>query len=110
MQCRTRILVCTSILLLSAMAPAQELTRVHQDFSKDPGWEWKHNRIVAEDPPIVDQNFGWAPGNHTAAAESGEIGGKLWQSRTPAWYALPFNRPLTFKDKFSFSCRIAFMP
>src|SRR5690349_2447824 len=103
MQRVTQVLAWMSILVLSAMAPAQELTQVHQDFSKDPGWEWKHNRIVAQDPPTVDQNFGWSPTNHTGAAESGEIGGKVWQSKTPAWYALPFNRPLSFKDKFSFS-------
>jgi hypothetical protein len=34
----------------------------------------------------------------------------MWQSQTPAWYALPINKPLSFKDKFSFSCRVAFMP
>src|SRR5689334_15366875 len=86
------------------------LVQVRQDFSKDPGWESFQNRIVAQDPPIITQDFGWAPTNHTGAAESGEIGGKIWQSKTPAYYALPLNRPLSFKDKFSFSCRLSFMP
>src|SRR2546421_9682963 len=87
-----------------------ELTQVHQDFSKDPGWEWKYNRMVAEDPPTVKQDFGWAPTNHTGAAAPGEIGGRIWRSKTPAYYALALNHPLSFKDKFSFSGRIAFMP
>src|SRR5688500_19955704 len=34
----------------------------------------------------------------------------MWQSQTPAYYAMPLNRPLSFKEPFSFSCRIAFMP
>ena len=99
----------TSMCLLAMpLASAQDgLVQVHQDFSKDPGWEWKDNRIVAEDPPTVKQDFGWAPTNHTGAAEPGEIGGRIWRSITPAYYALPLNHPLSFKDKFSFSARIA---
>src|SRR5205823_14559003 len=99
------------LLVVAAVASAQvELIQVHQDFSKDPGWEWKNNRIVAQDPPTVKQDFGWSPTNHTGAAAPGEIGGRIWRSITPAYYALPLNRPLSFKDKFSFSGRIAFMP
>src|SRR5436309_161391 len=66
----------------------ERLVQVHQDFSKDPGWEWKNNRIVAEDPPIIKQDFGWSPSDHLGAG-TGEIGGTVWLSRTPAWYALP---------------------
>jgi hypothetical protein len=68
-----------------------------------------NNRIVAEDPPVINQDFGWAPTNHTGAGP-GEIGGRMWQSQTPAWYAMPLGRPLSFKQPFSFSGRIAFMP
>src|SRR5437870_4566056 len=89
------------------------LVQVHQDFSQDPGWEWKNNRIVAEDPPTIKQDFGWTPTDHSGPGTgetggTGEIGGTVWLSRTPAYYALPLNRPLSFNDKFSFSCRIAF--
>ena len=77
------------------------LVQVHQDFSRDPGWEWKNNRIVAEDPPVIKQDFGWSPTDHLGTG-TGEIGGTIWLSRTPSWYALPINRPLSFKDKFSF--------
>jgi hypothetical protein len=83
--------------------------QIHQDFSKDPGWEFKNNRIVAEDPPTIKQDFGWGATDHIGAG-TGEIGGTVWLSRTPAYYALPLGRPLSFNDKFSFSCRIAFMP
>src|SRR6266446_9883628 len=91
------------VLLISFQAQAQDgLTQVHQDFAKDPGWDWKNNRVVAEDPPTVKQDFGWSSGDHIGTGP-GEIGGTIWQSQTPAWYALPLNRPLSFKDKFSFS-------
>src|SRR5947208_16560111 len=86
-----------------------KLTQVHQDLSQDPGWDWANNRIRASDPPIVKQDFGWSESNH-AGGGTGEIGGKMWQSRTPAWYAMPLNHPLSFKEPFSFSCRIAFTP
>src|SRR6266478_4425977 len=104
------ILAVLVLSLLPLKVVAEDgLIQVHQDFSKDPGWEWKGNRVLAQDPPIVKQDFGWAATNFTGAGP-GEIGGTIWKSRTPAWYALPLNRLLSFKDKFSFSCRIAFMP
>src|SRR5881397_2256478 len=97
-----RMIFIAMVLASAIGALAQDgLVQVQQDFSSDPGWEWKHNRIVAEEPPTIKQDFGWAPTNHTGAAESGEIGGTMWQSQTPAWYALPLNRPLSFNDKFS---------
>src|SRR5947208_4342688 len=105
------LFACIAQTTLPESAPGEgSPVQVHQDFSKDPGWEWKDNRIVAEDPPTIEQDFCWRPSNHTGAADSGEIGGKIWQSKTPAYYALPFDKPLSFKDKFSFSCRISFMP
>jgi hypothetical protein len=101
------LITCTCVPM--AALGQERLVQVHQDFSKDPGWEWKNNRIVAEDPPTIKQDFGWSPTQHSGG-ETGEIGGTVWLSRTPAYYALPLNRPLSFNDKFSFSCRIAFMP
>jgi hypothetical protein len=98
------------------VAVAQEnLVSVHQDFSKDPGWEFRNNRIEAHDPPIIKQDFGWSSTNHSGGGTngvdpSGEIGGMIWLSRTPAYYALALGRPLSFNDKFSFACRIAFVP
>jgi hypothetical protein len=87
---------------------AQELTQVHQDFSQDPGWEGFQNRIVAQDPPRVKQDFGWVtPATHFPGLP-GEIGGSIWTSTTPAWYAMPIGRPLSFKDRFFASGKIAF--
>src|SRR3954469_2031885 len=104
------VIACVALITVPKAAPGQaNLVQVHEDFSRDPGWEWKNNRVVAEDPPMIKQDFGWSPTDHLGTGR-GEIGGTVWLSRTPAWYALPINRPLSFKDKFSFSCRIAFMP
>jgi hypothetical protein len=83
--------------------------QVYQDFSKDPGWEGVNNRVVAGNPPVVRQDFGWRRG---AARHAGpnEIGGIVYQSRTPAWYAMPIGRPLTFDDPLSASGNMAIMP
>jgi hypothetical protein len=83
-----------------------EIMQVHEDFSNDPGWEEVNNRVVASDPPLVNQDFGWSPTGHLDKGQ-GEIGGTVFQSRTPAWYALPLGRPLTFNDHFSASGKIA---
>jgi len=72
----------------------QTLSQVHQDFTHDPGWDNSNNRVVASDQPTVRQDFGW---------EAGKIGGHIWDSTTPAWYAVPLRKGLTFKDPFSAS-------
>jgi hypothetical protein len=98
-------LVALSLVLLGAASPSPTssstgpLVQIHQDFSADPHWEAYHNRVVAENPPTKKQDFGWS-GN-------GRIGGTIWVSRTPAWYAMPIGRPLSFKDSFSASGRIS---
>lgn len=104
------LVVLAGLIAPISARPEEGLVQVRQDFSVDPGWEWKDNRVVAADPPTVRQSFGWASTNHTGAPAAGEIGGMVWQSRTPACYGLPLNRPLSFKDKFAFACRVAFMP
>jgi len=104
------LIVGSLLIFVPASRPAEtDLIQVHEDFSNDPGWEGRQNRIIAKDPPIVKQNFGWAATSHTGS-RPGEIGGTIWQSRTPAWYALALGHPLSFKESFSFSGRIAFMP
>src|SRR2546423_1010063 len=109
-----RILCLTTCLLISMIIPiralaADDVIEVHEDFSKDPGLEWASNRVRASDPPTVKQDFGWSVTNK-AGGSNGEIGGTIWQSVTPAYYAMPLNHPLSFKEPFSFSCRIAFSP
>jgi hypothetical protein len=59
------VIACIIQTTLPKAAPGQgSLVQVHQDFSKDPGWESKNNRIVAEDPPMIKQDFGWSPTDH----------------------------------------------
>ncbi len=82
--------------------------QVHEDFSRDPGWENVHNRIVCKDCPPVAQDFGWGPTSHLGG-KGAEIGGRIWQSTTPAYYGMPLGRPLSYNDRFSASGRIAFM-
>src|SRR5688572_28368099 len=100
-----------ALLLLSAphrLAAAEgELMQVKQDFTNDPSWEGVGNRIEASDPPTIRQDFGWRAGEKGGG---GEIGGLVSHSRTPAHYALPFGKPLTFNDAFSASGKIRVMP
>ena len=102
------ILFLTSFLALCGAAAAQELVQVRQDFTEDPRWEGMNNRVEATDPPTIKQDFGWSPTNR-AGGGTGEIGGTVWRSRTIAYYAMPLGKPLTFKEKFSASGKIALM-
>src|SRR5689334_19241185 len=83
---------------------ADDLVQVNQDFSADPRWEGLNNRVVADDGPTIKQDFGWK-----SSAGSGEIGGTIWRSRTPAWYAMKVG-PFSFDDKLSASGQIAVKP
>ena len=99
-------------LLILACCPVRAddgLVQVREDFSSDPGWEGMNNRIEASNPPTIKQDFGWSATNHTGGG-NGELGGRVHRSRTIAYYALPLGKPLTFKEKFSASGRIALMP
>src|SRR5262245_54908909 len=103
---RIILVVATSVPLMPCRVPAQELIQVHHDFSTDPGWESVNNRIVAENPPTKTQDFGRSNTTYSTSTP-GEIGGTMWCTRTPAWYAMPLGRPVSFKDKFSASGRMA---
>jgi hypothetical protein len=102
-----RILTC--FLLLSALffgsSGDGDLRQVFQDFSEDPGWEGVNNRIVCADPPEIIQDFGWHPAAGSVQG-AGEIGGTIWRSVTPAYYAMPLG-PLSFMDGFSASGKLA---
>src|SRR5688572_18170517 len=101
---QTLFLCCAVMLSLVAaneLRAQQGLSQVQQDFSTDPGWEGVKNRIIAADPPRIKQDFGWS---------KGKIGGIVWQSKTPAYYALPLDKALSYDDRFSFECTIAFLP
>jgi len=83
----------------------QPIITIHQDFSQDPGWEGVNNRVQCENCPTITQDFGWKPTNHNGDG-MGEIGGIIWKSTTPAYYAMPIG-PFSFKDKLTASGKIA---
>lgn len=68
-----------------------------EHFDRDPGWDNSVNRVEASDPPTVTQDFGWS---------AGRIGGTVKRSMTPAWYGMPLERALSFKDAFTVSGKI----
>jgi|GEM_PF-1631952 len=82
-----------------------DIATIRQDFSKDPGWEGMNNRVQCENCPTITQDFGWKPTNHNGDGV-GEIGGIIWKSTTPAYYAMPIS-PFSFKDKLTASGKIA---
>src|SRR4051812_11461896 len=86
-----------------AATPAHgQLVKVRQDFSRDPGWDHYQNRIVGTDMPQIHQDFGWRRTDFTGGT-SGEIGGRVENSRHQAFYAMPLGKPLTFDDEISAS-------
>jgi hypothetical protein len=89
----------------SVLAQVGEIIQIYQNFDQDPEWDNYNNRVQCNDCPTITQNFGWLPTNHTAA-DPGEIGGIIWRSTTPAYYAMPLG-PLSFKDTLSASGKIA---
>ncbi|MEW6754699.1 MAG: hypothetical protein AB1505_27495 [Candidatus Latescibacterota bacterium] len=95
--------------LMTPVAQAQPvLTQIVQDFARDPGWDNYQNRVVGTGMPQRCQDFGWSPTAHAAPASSpGEIGGRLANSRIPAYYAMPLGRSLTFDDALSASGLVA---
>ena len=85
---------------------SDEIITVTESFDEDPGWENVNNRVICSDCPEINQNFGWAPTDHNGSG-IGEIGGTIYRSTTPSFYALPLGEPLTFKDEFSASGNIS---
>ena len=83
-----------------------KIITIHENFNKDPQWEGVNNRVECNDCPTVNQDFGWTLTNKTGDGP-GEIGGVIWRSTTPAYYAMPIGKSLSFKDTFSASGKIA---
>ncbi len=100
---RARSLVAPALLLLSAVAVAGDgLVQVHEDFSKDPGWEAINNRVVGVGGPMVRQDFGWSPGEDGRGA----VGGEIWSTTTPATYGMPVG-PFDLTRRLSASGKVA---
>ena len=101
--------ILSIVLLLSFSIYSQDqnaIRTVTQNFDKDPGWENINNRVECTGCRIVNQDFGWAPTNHNGSGK-GEIGGTIWRSTTPAYYAMPIGEPLNYKDEFSASGKLS---
>ena len=79
----------------------------YEPFDVDPGWKGVNNRVRDPDPPMVRQNFGWSQSDH-ASGGTGEIGGVVWRSVRPAYYAkvLP---ELSINDHLECSGSVALM-
>jgi hypothetical protein len=70
-------------------------------FDNDPGWEGHNNRVVPQVAKTVRQGFGYRTTNF-AGKDKGEIGGTIWRSATPAYYAAKIPTR-TLNDKLSAS-------
>jgi hypothetical protein len=79
----------------------QDLVLKTEHFDRDPGWEGFNNRITPNRFPTVKQEFGYSKTTH-ATKDPGEIGGQVWRSTTPAYYAKQVSR-LTLQDKLEAS-------
>jgi hypothetical protein len=97
----TAVLAGSLVVVWSGAASVVPITAVHEDFGRDPGWEGWNNRVRARNPPEIAQDFGWRPAGRTGAGPAG-IGGVIWRSSTPAYYAMPLG-PLSFRNSFSAS-------
>ncbi|OGU54708.1 MAG: hypothetical protein A2V66_01110 [Ignavibacteria bacterium RBG_13_36_8] len=101
------LLILSFVLPLKISAQhSEDIKIIKQNFDTDPEWENVNNRVNCSDCPQRTQDFGWAPTNHNGSGP-GEIGGTIWKSTTPAYYAMPFGKPLSFKDAFSASGKIS---
>lgn len=91
----------TTIDATGSDAQPQAITKAER-FDRDPGWEGRNNRIVPKSFPAVKQDFGYSP-THFAGKASGEMGGRIQRSTTPASYAVPLAPAKTLDDKLTAS-------
>jgi hypothetical protein len=82
------------VLLNPQVFCAEPATQRVEHFDRDPGWEGVNNRIARDRYPTIKQDFGYA---------DGQIGGQVWRSSTPAWYAVPIEPAVTLDEPLSAS-------
>jgi hypothetical protein len=58
-----------------------------EHFDVDPGWAGKNNQFPEGRAKEKEFDLGYSVSNHAGGVEPGEIGGRLWRSLTPAYYA-----------------------
>jgi hypothetical protein len=75
------------------------------NFDTNPSWSGRFNNLVPANPPLVTQNFGFSASTQ-AGGTSGELGGTISRTITPAWYAAPIASK-TLNDTLTASGRIS---
>lgn len=80
-----------------AWATASGAGAVLEDFSSDPRWEGRNNLPTSDAGVDKTQDFGWTDTHYAGGAAEGEIGGTVWRSLQPSYYALPIG-PKTLDD------------
>jgi hypothetical protein len=58
------------------------------NFDSNPNWFGRFNNLVPANPPLVTQDFGYSA-TSVAGGATGELGGLISRTTTPAWYAAP---------------------
>jgi hypothetical protein len=97
---RRHLQLALLVALVARRAPAQ------QSFDRDPDWEGFRNRLVPDKAKVTRQHFGYRPTNKAGGTKSGEIGGWVERSMTPAYYAKPIPAK-TLNDHLTASGRFA---
>jgi len=107
--CIGTVLGLTLLLTATTSALAQDgskTTTRTERFDRDPGWDSRNNNLLPKTLPTVTQDFGYSR-THFAGQEAGELGGRVWRTFVPAYYADRVS-PKTLKDKLSASGMFAF--
>ena len=86
----------------SVSAQAASPTKTKSDgFDRDPQWDGFRNRMTAQKPTMVSQDFGYSNTN-LAGKAAGEAGGTIQRAMTPSFYAKRIE-PKTLDDKLTAS-------
>ncbi len=96
--------VSTAALALPCfVAPAAPATVLKTErFDHDPHWEGHNNHITPAHLPTVTQDFGYSTTN-VAGRATGELGGRIQRSTTPAYYAARLSPPTSLEDRLTAS-------
>src|SRR6478752_6578770 len=96
-----RSLTLLALPLALAAVVADQPNQKTESFFRDPGWEGVNNRVKPTKTFKITQDFGYAD-TSLASKKKGEIGGKVWRSSTPAYYAEKIDKK-TLDDKLTAS-------
>lgn len=94
------------LLIVGLVSLGHAAPQRHADFGTDPRWEGYRNRLLPAPLPRTRQDFGYRSSNQARGEKSGEIGGYIQRSLTPASYAKPIPTR-TLNDKLTASGRFA---